>query len=37
MIRTLVWVKIPKVMPQKQTPLSIFSLGKGGNPSSPTL
>ena len=26
--RTLVWVKIPKVMPQK-TPLSIFSLGKG--------
>ena len=26
--RTLVWVKIPKVMPQK-TLLSIFSLGKG--------
>ena len=33
--RTSVWVKIPKVMPQK-TPLSIFSLGKGGNPLSPT-
>ena len=35
MTRTSVWVKIP-VMPQK-TPLSIFSLGKRGNPSSPTL
>ena len=28
--RTLVWVKIPKLC--HNTPLSIFSLGKGGNP-----
>ena len=28
--RTMVWVKIPKLC--HNTPLSIFSLGKGGNP-----
>ena len=30
MTRTSVWVKIPKLC--HNTPLSIFSLGKGGNP-----
>ena len=30
MTRTLVWVKIPKLC--HNTPLSIFSLGKGGYP-----